>query len=170
VKITRSHWIDLLVYAALAALAVMFVSRKLSGPSKGEQATPFDLPVVGAGEGQRFRLAESPGRAVLIEVFAAWCGACQRAAPTVVDAWKRHQGKNVAFVGVSVDHSAADALRVKREWEIPYEVVHDDGTVSKNYDIEVLPTFILVGSDGLVREVATGIPSASEIDGWLSDL
>ena len=80
-KFTRSHWIDVFVYGALALLAVLFVSRKLSGPSEGGQAAPFDLPLVGGAEGARFRLADKRGQPVLIEVFAAWCGACRRSAP-----------------------------------------------------------------------------------------
>ena len=169
-KFTRSHLIDLFVYGALAALAVLFISRKLSGPSEGVRAAPIDLPLVGAVDGERFRLEEKRGRPVLIEVFAGWCGACRRSAPTVVDAWKQHQGKQVSFLGVSVDHSADDALRVKRDWGIPYDVVLDDGTVSKQYNIEVLPTFILVSGDGVVRKVATGVPSQEDISDWLEKL
>jgi thiol-disulfide isomerase/thioredoxin len=170
VNFTRSHWIDVFVYGALAVLAVLFVSRKLSGPSEGGQAAPFDLPLVGAAEGARFRLADKRGQAVLIEVFAGWCGACRRSAPTVVEAWKRQQGTKVEFLGVSVDSSLGDALRVKRDWGIPYDVALDDGSISKNYQIEVLPTFILIGGDGVVRKVATGVPSQDDIKGWLSEL
>lgn len=169
-KFTRANWIDVVIYAALAALAVMFISRKMSGPSEGEPAAEFDLPVVGAEDGQRFRLAEQRGKPVLIEVFAAWCGACRRTAPALVEAWKSQAGKDVAFVGVSLDASREDALRVKREWGIPYDVVLDDGSVSKRYDIEVLPTFVLVGADGLVKHVATGVQSPSDIARWFSEL
>lgn len=166
----RSHWIDLLVYAALAALAVMFVSRKMSGPSEGAKAAPFDLPLVGAADGARFRLGDPPGKPVLIEVFAAWCGACRRSAPALNEAWKERGREDVTFVGVSLDNTASDALRVKREWGIPYDVALDDGSVSKNYDIEVLPTFILVGGDGVVRKVATGVPSKSDVADWIDAL
>jgi thiol-disulfide isomerase/thioredoxin len=162
--------IDVFVYGALAALAVMFVSRKLSGPSEGAQAAPFDLPLIGGAEGERFRLQDKRGRPVLIEVFAGWCGACRRSSPTLIEAWNTHKRDNVSFVGVSVDGSPADALRVKREWGIPYDVALDDGTVSKHYNIEVLPTFILVGGDGVVRKVTTGVPSAGDIGGWLREL
>lgn len=169
-KLARSHWIDICVYAALAALAVMFISRKLSGPAEGVVAEPFDLPLVGAAEGARFRLGDQRGKAVLIEVFANWCGACRRSAPAVVGAWKQQQGQGVTFLGVSLDNSMSDALRAKREWGIPYDVVLDDGTVSKKYNIEVLPTFILIGADGVVKKVATGAPSQSAIVDWFSEL
>jgi thiol-disulfide isomerase/thioredoxin len=170
VKLARTQWIDVCVYGALAAMAVMFALRKFSGPSEGVKAAHFDLPLVGASVGERFRLESKLGKPVLIEVFAGWCGACRRSAPALVEAWKEHEGKDVSFVGVSVDGTPAEALRVKREWGIPYDVVHDDGSVSKRYEIEVLPTFILVGKDGVVRKVATGAQSQSDVAKWLNEL
>jgi thiol-disulfide isomerase/thioredoxin len=170
VKFTRPSWIDVLIYAALAALAAIFISRKMSGPSEGQPAAHFDLPVVGGEAGQRFRLADQRGKPVLIEVFAAWCGACRRTAPALVEAWKNQAGKNVSFVGVSLDGSQDDALRVKRDWGIPYDVVLDDGSVSKHYEIEVLPTFILVDGDGIVKHVATGVQSQGDIARWIAKL
>jgi len=169
VKFSLSRAFDWVLYAALAGTALVFVSRKMSGPDEGEQAAHFDLPVVGES-GARFRLDEHRGKAVLVEVFAGWCGACRRAAPAVADAWKKHGRDRVHFLGVSVDGSAEEALRVKREWQIPYDVAVDDGTLSKSYRIEALPTFVLIGRDGLVQRVSTGAPSRSELEGWLTDL
>ena len=168
-KLSLSRAFDWILYAALAATALIFVSRKMSGPDEGEAAAHFDLPIVG-DSGARFRLDEHRGKPVLVEVFAGWCGACRRAAPAVADAWKKHGQGRVAFLGVSVDSSAEDALRVKRDWEIPYDVALDDGSLSKSYGIEALPTFVLIGRDGLVLRVSTGAPSRSELERWLTDL
>jgi len=168
VKLPRIHWLDACIWGALIVLAVMFVSRKFSGPREGVQAAPFDLPVVGDAEGKRFRLEDQRGKPVLIEVFAGWCGACKRSSPALAEAYAQHKG--VSFVGVSMDGSASDALRVKKDWGIPYDVAVDDGSVAKRYDIEVLPTFILVGKDGVVRRVSTGVASRGEVTGWLGEL
>lgn len=165
-----SRLIDFALYAAIAVALYSFVSRKMSGPSKGVQAAAIDLPVVGDSN-SRFRLAEHLGKPVLIEVFAGWCGACKTSAPAVNEAFSKHGGRGATFVGVSLDGSDEEALRVKREWGIPYDVVRDDGRqLSAAYKIEVLPTFVLVGADGKVRHVTTGSLSASKLDSWLSDL
>lgn len=167
-KLPFSRILDVLLYAGVAALAILFVSRKLSGPDEGKPAALFDLPLVDSPT--RFRLAEHRGKPVLVEVFASWCGACRRAAPALREAWQRHGSGSVAFVGVSVDADASSAARVKREWGIPYDVAVDDGSMSKAYGIEVLPTFVLIDGEGIVRHVSTGAPSASEIDRWLREL
>jgi len=171
VKRIFSHLIDFALYGAIAVTLYTFVSRKLSGPSKGAEAAAIDLPVVGSTSASRFRLAEHRGKPVLIEVFASWCGACRSAAPAMVEAFNKHHGRGATFVGVSLDGSDEEALRVKREWGIPYDVVRDDGKrVTAAYQIEVLPTLVLVGADGKVRRVSTGAPSASQLDSWLTEL
>jgi len=169
VKAKLSRLLDIALYATVAVLLVSLVSRKLSGPRTGGVAAAFDLPVVGA-TGGRFRLEEQRGKAVLVEVFASWCGACQRAAPTLSEVYQRHHGKNVVFLGVSVDGSPEEAARAKSEWRIPYQVALDDGRMSKDYKIEVLPTLVLIDGSGQIRRVSTGVPSSSTLDDWLTEL
>lgn len=164
-----SRILDWSLYVGVAALAVMFVSRKLSGPDEGKPAAPLDLPIVDK-PGARFRLEAYRGKPVLLEVFASWCGACRRAAPAMREAWERHGKENVAFVAISLDGTNEDLTALKKEWDIPYDVVLDDGGISKSYGIEVLPTFVLVDREGIVRHVSTGAPSASDVDGWIQDL
>lgn len=168
-KLPLSRVLDLLLYAGLAALGVMFLSRKLSGPDEGAIAAPIDLPIVGNSD-LRFRLAEHRGKAVLVEVFASWCGSCRRAVPVLQEAWEKHRGRGVTFVAVSLDRDPAVAARVKKEWKIPYDVAIDDGSLAKNYGIEVLPTFIVIDEGGVVRHVSTGSPSQSMVDDWLREL
>jgi hypothetical protein len=86
----------------------------------------------------------------------------------VREAWEKHGNGRVAFVGISLDGNSAEAARLKREWDIPYDVAVDDGTMSKNYEIEVLPTFVLVDAQGVVRHVSTGTPTSSDLDRWLT--
>lgn len=162
-----SRILDWLFYVAIAAVAMVVVSRKLSGPDEGKPAALFDLPVAGQ-PGARFRLAEHRGKPILLEVFASWCGACRRAAPALREAWERHGKDRVSFVAVSVDTDPAEVARVQRDWDIPYDVLIDDGSLAKNYGIEVLPTFVLIDSEGIVRHVSTGAPSRSEVERWLA--
>jgi thiol-disulfide isomerase/thioredoxin len=169
VKRILSRVIDFALYAAIAVMLYTFISRKMSGPSEGSEAAAIDLPLVG-DRTSHFKLADHRGKPVLIEVFASWCGACRTSAPTVVEAFRKHGPRGIEFVAVSVDSSEQDASRVKREWGIPYDVALDDGRLSKDYKIEVLPTFVLVGRDGKIRRVSTGAPSAAELERWLTDI
>ena len=106
---------------------------------------------------------------MLVEVFASWCGACQLSAPTLAAAFEDHRA-SVRFVGVVIDDDPAEAARVKGDWAIPYDIALDDGSVSREYNVKLLPTIILIDKLGKVRRVSTGMPSRSQIEGWLREL
>ncbi len=169
-KLPRIYWLDACIWGALVVLAVMFVSRKFSGPRGGRGGGAADLPLVGAGDGQRFRLEEQRGKPVVIEVFAGWCGACKRSSPALVEAYQRNGG--VSFLGVSMDelfqrchprvkaglgHSLRRRLRRRRlgRQALRHPRCHR--------------AFILIGKDGIVRRVFDGRrPGPKEVTGWLS--
>jgi cytochrome c biogenesis protein CcmG, thiol:disulfide interchange protein DsbE len=156
-------------YAAYIAVAAVFfyvLRGRSSGPDVGIAAADFELPVV-AGDSQRFHLAQERGTPVLIEVFASWCGACRSAAPTLAEAARAPRARPVRFIGVNVDESPQVARQLKTAWDIPYDVAHDDGRFSQRYGIQMLPTLILIDAEGTVRQVSTGAPRASTLEGWL---
>jgi peroxiredoxin len=157
-------------YAAVGGFLLLQLSRRAtSGPSVGTVAEQFDLAAVTDTAGERVRLADYRGRAVLLEVFASWCGACRRSSPTLVETWQAYRKSGVEFLAVSIDDHQT-AKDVKQAWNIPYQVAIDDGSVSKNYSVSVLPTFVLIDREGKVRRVSTGVPSRSQLDTWFKDL
>ena len=172
-RVIRDKLFELLRYGALGGgvyvLATQFV-RHSSGPKEGAAAAAFDLPLIGAAPGApaRISLAAQKGKPVLMEVFASWCGVCKRSAPHLAAAWRAHHADNVTFLAVSVDDDPAAASRVKTDWNIPFDVAIDDGTVSKGYGISMLPTLIYIDENGLVRHSEVGAPSTSTVDDWIA--
>jgi cytochrome c biogenesis protein CcmG, thiol:disulfide interchange protein DsbE len=147
-------------------LASHFV-RNSSGPKEGSAAAAFDLPL--ADGGGRVSLAAQRGKPVLMEVFASWCSACKRSSPKLAEAFRAHQGENVTFLAVSVDEDPAAAARIKQDWQLPFDVAIDDGSVSRDYGISMLPTLIYIDAHGMVRHSAAGAVSRSDIDSWLAE-
>lgn len=163
-----SKAVDWAMYAGIAGLFGVLVTRSASGPSEGATAKPFQLPLAdGSGV---FRLDEQRGRPVLMEVFASWCGACEHAAPMVDDVYRGAERSGVVFVGVSVDGDARAARRVQESWPIAYPVAVDDGSVQRAYGVSLLPTFVLIGKDGVVKRVSAGVPSRRTLSRWLAEL
>jgi peroxiredoxin len=168
-SIVREKLFELLRYGALGgcvyALATQFV-RHSSGPKEGSPAAAFDLPL--AGETGRFSLAAQHGKPVLMEVFASWCSACKRTSPRLIEAWRAHHAENVTFLAVSVDEDPSAASRIKSDWQIPFEVAIDNGSVSRGYGISMLPTLIYIDEQGTVRHAVAGVASRSDIDDWIA--
>jgi thiol-disulfide isomerase/thioredoxin len=163
-----SKVVDWALYAGIAGLFGVLLTRGGSGPKEGSEAKSFQLPLAsGAGT---FSLAEQHGKPVLMEVFASWCGACEHAAPMVDEVYRDAQKSGVVFVGVSVDSDARAAQRVKQDWPIAYPVAVDDGRVQRAYGVSLLPTFVLIDRDGKVKHTSSGVPSRRLLSRWLSEL
>jgi thiol-disulfide isomerase/thioredoxin len=162
---SQAFWRYALFGVGLFGLLSLFETK---GPELDTEATPFELPLVAPDATGRLTssLSDHEGRPLLIEVFASWCGACRRSAPTLARAHEKHKDE-LGFLGVSVDSTLIAAERIKRDWRVPYPVAHDaDGSFARAYQVSVLPTFILVDRTGRVREVSTGAPSAGQLDEW----
>jgi thiol-disulfide isomerase/thioredoxin len=165
-KLSRAT--DFALYAGMAALFGLLIQRSSSGPKEGATAQPFALRLVQGGGS--FSLAEQHGKPVLMEVFASWCGVCERAAPMVDEVYREAQQRGVVFVGVSIDDEASAAARVKQSWPIAYPVALDDGSVKRAYGVSLVPTFVLIDKDGKIRRASTGVPSRRALSRWLQEL
>ena len=169
-RVIREKVFELLRYGALAGCVYVLASqfmRHSSGPKEGSAAAAFDLPLI--GEAGRVSLAGQHGKPVLMEVFASWCPACKRTSPHLVDAWRAHHKDDVTFLAVTVDEDPAAASHVKTDWQIPFAVAQDDGSVSRGYDISMLPTLIYIDKSGTVRHASAGVTSRSDLEDWLAE-
>lgn len=159
---------DYALYVGVAGLFGVLITRGGSGPKEGAKAHDFQLPLAG-GSGH-FRLADQLGKPVLLEVFASWCGACERAAPMIDEVYREASQNGVVFVGVSVDDDVLAAKRAAQSWPISYPVAVDDGSVHRNYGVSLLPTFVLIDRDGKVKRVSSGVPSRRTLSRWLGEI
>ncbi len=169
-RVVREKLSELLRYAALAGCVYVLASQwahHSSGPKEGSRAAGFDLPLV--GEAGRISLASQKGKSVVMEVFASWCSVCKRSSPGLVEAWRAHRHDNVTFLAVSVDEDTAAARRTKADWNIPFDVAIDDGSVAKGYRISLLPTLIYIDERGMVRHASAGATSRSDLEAWIAE-
>ncbi len=157
-----------LLFVVALGVGLALVAKKPSGPPVGDIAAEFNLR--SADGTSRVRLSDLRGKPVVVEVFASWCSACRHAAPMLREAALSKRKTDVHFVGVSVDRDRRVAARLKQSWDIPYEVVHDDGSVASKYRIQTLPTFIVIDAKGHVRHVSSGAPRSEALESWLGDL
>jgi thiol-disulfide isomerase/thioredoxin len=163
---TVLSWAQTLAFAALLAFGVRSLMRSSSGPKTDVLAPAFSLQALEGDE--RVALEQLRGAPVLIEAFAPWCGACAQSAPALREAALAKRDKPVQFVSVMLDANPSSARRVKTEWGIVNDVLLDDGTFARNYEISMLPTFILIDELGHVRVVSSGRADRDDIEEWLT--
>lgn len=159
---------DRVLYPALGALLVGALVVVAVRPRSYGPAAPFDAPVVGdQGEmsSEVFRLTEHRGHPVLLDFWASWCGPCRAQMPALVRIHERFRGRGLVVVGVNVDQNGAWAVpSFRRRLHIEYPMVYDvEGATSARYQVQGLPTLILVDRDGNIRLRHAGMASESAL-------
>lgn len=91
-------------------------------------ALPYDRPLdlsMQALDAKDFHLRDYRGRAVILNIFATWCGPCNREEPHLVEASVRYASRGLAIVGIN-DREADDTVRAfRKKYSIPYPIAMD---------------------------------------------
>ena len=61
-----------------------------------------------------FRLSDFPGKVIVINIWASWCGPCRREVPEYEKVRKSYQGQNVEFIGLTTEDPRSASDRVNR--------------------------------------------------------
>jgi thiol-disulfide isomerase/thioredoxin len=168
----RERWrgvVRPLGFALLAFALFQWFGHPSSGPKEGTIAQTFSLSLAQQTP-QQISLDSLRGQPAVIEVFASWCSACRKMAPTMADVARASRQREVRFLGVAMDTPLEDAMALHTAWGIPFPVALADSAFAAAYQIKVFPTVIVLDAEGRVRHVTTGTTRASTIDEWLGDL
>ena len=148
-------WRSLLVFFILSHSAVSFASVELSKP-----APDFTLKTL---NGPNLRLEEYRGQVVLINFWASWCGPCRQEMPILDRLHQRYEDAGFAVLGVNVEGEVAPAKKIVDKSKVTFPVLIDAGQhVSELYDLEAMPSTVVVDRDGVVRYVHRGYKPGDE--------
>ena len=100
------------------------------------------------------------GKVVVLEFWASWCAVCRFMVP-MMNEWQTRFGPEGAVVlGVTVD-SVTVASNTANQLGMDYPLASDaDGTATRAYSANALPTLFIIDQKGTVREVIIGYSEA----------
>lgn len=114
-------------------------------------------------DGTKTSLKDLKGKVVYIDVWATWCGPCRAEIPFLQTLEKDFHGKNIAFVSISVDkakkHDAWKKMIADKKMSGIQLFAGDDDNFVKEYKVNSIPRFILIGADGNVINPDASRPS-----------
>jgi peroxiredoxin len=123
-------------------------------PWTGGQLPLFTLKSL---TGEPIDLAHVRAGAVLVHFFATWCEACRMEFAALRHLHDRLAGETVTIIGVDAGEADARVRRFFAQEPAPFSILLDrDETVSKAWQVSVLPTTFLLDSDLTPRLVAEG--------------
>lgn len=126
----------------------------------GETAPDFTLK---SNSGENLRLAEQRGDVVMLNFWASWCGPCRQEMPHLNALQERYQPLGLKLYGVNVDESSTDAARAIKELKVAFPVLFDNSNiVAKLFDVDAMPTTVIIDRDGTMRYLHRGYKSGYE--------
>ncbi len=127
-------------------------------------------------EGNTIALEDLKGKYVYIDVWATWCGPCMQEAPHYQELAEDFKGKDVVFLGVSIDDDEEAWMKYLVKKKPSSTQVYANGAwasdIVKNYNIAGIPRFILIDKEGNVLEASASRPSGeirAQLEGLLSE-
>lgn len=125
-----------------------------SAAKVGDLAPNFTLK---SATGANLRLSEFRGEVVMINFWATWCGPCRQEMPVLEKLYSRYHDVGFELLGVSIDENSAKAKNMAKRLKVNYPILFDlEKDVSELYDVDAMPTTVMVDRDGRVRHIYRG--------------
>lgn len=97
------------------------------------------------------------GKVAVLDFWASWCGPCRASFPVLESLHAKYKDQGVVLVGVNMDTDARKTAAFLAEHPVTFAVVRDAGqSLAKAAQIPAMPTTVIVGKDGIIREVHAG--------------
>jgi peroxiredoxin len=143
-----------------AALVVAGAPLAVHAVGVEQPAPDFTLKSL---EGTNLRLDEYKGQVVLINFWASWCGPCRQELPLLDRINERYRDAGFAVLGVNVEGTMGPASEMAKKTGVTFPVLVDENQrVSEMYDLEAMPTSVVVDRDGVVKYVHRGYKPGDE--------
>jgi len=96
------------------------------------------------------KLSDYKGKVVVLDIWASWCAPCRAEFPSLRKLEEEFQGKEVVFIGLSIDTKQKDwADMVKTENLLGVQLyTNREGVIIDDYRIEAVPQFIVFSKEG----------------------
>ena len=155
-RLVASVVAGVVLIGALAVVAFGFTRdpSRIESPLIGRTAPNFRLVSL---DGTTIDLADLRGHPVVVNFWASWCIPCRDEAPLLTAAQQRYAPRNVAFLGIVYQDSAASAQTFVDRYAISYPSLLDpDGRTALDYGVYGIPETYFIASDGTIRDKQIG--------------
>ena len=148
------------VLAKIIAIILLSSTLKVSALDIGQSAPDFTLK---STQGKNLNLAEQRGQIIVINFWASWCGPCRKEMPVLQTFHNKYQNLGVSVWGVNVEQENQAGQDFLADLNLNFPIFFDSSNkISANYQVEAMPTTVIVDRDGNQRLLHKGYKSGDE--------
>ncbi|MCG8534778.1 MAG: TlpA family protein disulfide reductase [Pseudomonadales bacterium] len=150
-----------IVYPVMSRIVGVFViALALSQPAfakkppVGDMAPDFTLPTNGK---YNLRLSEQRGYIHVIVFWASWCRSCPVQLDSLNTLQEKYREFGVNVWAITLDKTREAAHHYLTHKQMDFTILYDTAfEVSERYDIDDLPSSLIVDRDGRIRHIQDG--------------
>lgn len=140
----------------------------LAGSAGGAAPTVGSAPLPFTGrtyDGATASLADYAGQPLWLTFGASWCSDCRIEADDLQATYEQYRAQGLQVLGVFINEPASDTAGYAQRAGMTFPIISDEtATIGSAYRLMGIPTHVLIGPDGLVRQVKIGALSKADME------
>ncbi|MFJ5769450.1 thiol-disulfide oxidoreductase ResA [Psychrobacillus sp. NPDC093180] len=164
----RTSILTLLVVAIVFTIYSNLTKEKTAILQVGDNAPDFALIDM---NGEKHQLSDYKGQGVFLNFWGTWCKPCEREFPLMDKHYQDYKEQGVQILAVNIGESNFAVQKYVDRKGLTFPVLIDNNkSVMETYNINPLPTTMLVNPEGKIEKIITGEMSDEAIKGNMEQI
>lgn len=131
----------------------------------GDEAPNFTLVDM---QGDKHSLEEYKGQGVFLNFWGTWCKPCEREFPIIDRYYNEYKEKDIQVLAINIAESDFVVQNYIDRKGLTFPILIDKNkSVMEAYNINPLPTTILINSEGKIEKIITGEMKEQDIKSYM---
>jgi peroxiredoxin len=145
-------------------------ARKLqANPRRAREEFAPDFQVTTI-KGQTISTVDFRGKVVVLDFWATWCPPCRASVPEIKELTKKYPSDKLVVLSVSADKDDRQWREFVEKKNMDWLQYRDeDGHVLHAMGVHAFPTYVVIDTEGVIRERIVGENPQQSISGKLKD-
>lgn len=127
----------------------------------GDEAPDFTLVDL---NGEEHRLSDYKGQGVFLNFWGTWCKPCAKEMPAMDRQYEVYKDQGVQILAVNIAQSNFEVERFADQYGLDFPIVIDKTkSVMEAYNIDPLPTTLLINPEGEIEKIVRGEMTEQDI-------
>ncbi|SES02123.1 thiol-disulfide oxidoreductase ResA [Psychrobacillus sp. OK032] len=164
----RTVILSLLVVAIVFTIYSNLTKEKTAVLQVGDNAPDFSLIDM---NGEKHQLSDYKGQGVFLNFWGTWCKPCEREFPLMDKHYQDYKDQGVQILAVNIGESNFSVQKYVDRKSLTFPVLIDHNkSVMETYNINPLPTTMLVNPEGKIEKIITGEMSDEAIKNYMAQI
>jgi peroxiredoxin len=166
--ILRTIILSVLVLAIVYTIYNNATKEKVEVLGIGDQAPDFTLVDL---NGEEHRLSDYKGQGVFLNFWGTWCKPCAKEMPAMDRQYETYKEQGVQILAVNIAQSDFEVQRFASQYGLDFPIVIDKTkSVMEAYNIDPLPTTLLINPEGEIEQIVRGEMTEQDIAGFMKQI